>query len=362
MLSFFYPENILFGEKLWESPRGAIYKRSSVPLPGHSLSTKEFGKAGMIFASYQNLGSIDIPFVFANHSFRKDDRDRGGLYDFDVVSLMEAMVCWLDPETSAILLESMKDKWHDYPKKKYDFKSFYSIISTLARNVSSSCAVAEKFRKAHPSLLPAAQVDKKDIVATNRRKQALAWKSRSLVNYRLVQISFVKLGYPTLEEECEKSGGFSLVKEPDATQRKYISVIEAFVEETLGASFFGLEKLPKCSIIISEESAWAGMATCFPVNAERWNRTGRKIKFSMNTVAIMSKHLAKGRFANAVGIYVHELCHVFGKDKSSKFSNALTDAMEILISSLAALIKANIAWNAAESDPAEEAKILELFD
>jgi hypothetical protein len=86
MLSFFYPENILFGEKIWESSAGAVYKRSNVPIPEHAIVTRKFGSAGMVFAMYQNLGSINVPLVFANHTYRKDDRDRNGLYDFDVIS------------------------------------------------------------------------------------------------------------------------------------------------------------------------------------------------------------------------------------------------------------------------------------
>jgi hypothetical protein len=40
MLSFFYPENVLLGERIWESSNGAIYKRSNAPLPRYAIVTK----------------------------------------------------------------------------------------------------------------------------------------------------------------------------------------------------------------------------------------------------------------------------------------------------------------------------------
>ncbi|MDR1642412.1 MAG: hypothetical protein LBT59_22205 [Clostridiales bacterium] len=362
MLSFYYPENILLGEKLWENISGAIYTRSSAPLPKNSFKTPEFGAAGIIFASYQNLGSIDVPFVFANHTFRKDDRDRNGLYDFDIIELIRDLIPRVDPETSLLLLEHMEDRWHDYPNGRYDLHSFNAVITMLAGKVASSKTVAEKFMKAHPNLLAAKEVRKKDIVSKNRRNQALSWKANCGVKYKLVQINFQEIGYPTLEEECEKNGGYSLVKCPDPLQAKYMQVMEDYVNTIYGASYFGFESLPECRIILNEEASWAGMATCFPLSSKSCNKLGRKLKFTMNTVAVKGKYLKKDCFATSVSIYIHELCHVFGKDKSANFSAALSEAMQLQLSNIAALLKARIAWSEVEGDAViEEGQIPEVF-
>jgi hypothetical protein len=108
---------VLLGERIWESSNGAIYKRSNAPLPRYAIVTEEFGSAGIVFAAYQNLGSINLPLVFANHTYRKDDRDRGGLYDFDVISLIEKLIYHVNAEASAILLEYFRAYWYSYPEK-----------------------------------------------------------------------------------------------------------------------------------------------------------------------------------------------------------------------------------------------------
>ena len=48
----------------------------------------------------------------------------------------------------------------------------------------------------------------------NRRTQALSWLKVQCNRYILVQDSFAYLGYPTLEDECERYGGFSVVDTP----------------------------------------------------------------------------------------------------------------------------------------------------
>ena len=52
ILSFYYPENPLFGELLWEDYSGAIYTRSDVPIPTELPCTYKFGRKGCVFCAY----------------------------------------------------------------------------------------------------------------------------------------------------------------------------------------------------------------------------------------------------------------------------------------------------------------------
>jgi hypothetical protein len=346
MLSFFYDGNILFGEKIWEGRDGAVYKRSSVPLPAYSIKTKEFGEAGIVFAAYQNLGSINVPLVFANHRYRRDDRDRKGLYDFDVISLIEKLVSNITAQASATILEYFSNHWYSYPNKRYDVHSFNTIVTNLLRNICQSSIAVNAFRAKHPNLLVADQILKKDIVRSNRRIQARTWKSSSDTHYRLVQTNFKLLGYPTLEDECEKHDGYSLLRQANESEERYIDILELCTKLIFGMDFFGFEKLPQCYIIKNEDAVWRGMANCFPIKKTEKNIYGRKLKYTMDHIAIKSRLLKKGSFAEALSTYLHELCHVFGGDASPNFSRALSDIIELQLRGMPIINVCNEKWDA----------------
>lgn len=46
LLAFYYPENPLIGEKIWEGSRGAVYTRSSSPYDRGLPYTEDFGRKG----------------------------------------------------------------------------------------------------------------------------------------------------------------------------------------------------------------------------------------------------------------------------------------------------------------------------
>jgi hypothetical protein len=344
LLSFFYPENELFGEKIWESEEGAIFKRSDVPLPSRYVYTSTFGKSGIVFSSYQAAGSIDVPLVLCNHTFDKKDRDRKELYDFDVISLILTLVYSIDAQASFVVLEYFKRHWYSYDTRSIDLHSFYGIISTLVKNLSHSRNLTAKFKEKYPRLLVADQIKRNDIVGINRRSQALSWKHRSEIKYKLVQRHFKLLGYPLLEDECEKDGGYTVVKTANEEQLKYIRVLEECASAVYG-DFFGFEKLPECKIIQNENAAWMGLANCFR-RKEKRNNHGHALKYTMDHIAIKQNMLQKGLFSLAFATYMHELCHVFGGDASSNYSRALSDILTIQLLKINDIAKFSSLWNA----------------
>jgi hypothetical protein len=345
MLSFFYPENVLLGERIWESSNGAIYKRSNVPLPDYSFVTREFGRSGIVFAAYQNLGSISVPLVFANHAYRKDDRDRNGLYDFDVISLIEELVYHIEAHASAVLLEYFRPHWYSYPAKKYDLHSFYKIVTYLLENMSYSSTVVKEFREKYPNLLVARRILKNDIIGINRRSQARGWMRNAGKKYRLVQRNFILLGYCLLEDECQKDGGYTLTRDADDCEERYIQSLELCTEAIFGAAFFGYKKLPACKIITNDDAVWRGMANCFPIKNNSSNDWGHKLRFRMDYVAIKKCLLCREKFATAYSTYLHELCHVFGGDSSPNFSRALSDIIEMQLLSIKIIKIFNEKWD-----------------
>lgn len=329
--SFYYPDNPLFGEKIWESPEAAVYFRSKKNKPIEYPSTYDDPGPGIIFAGYQALGSFQFPLIFCLHNFRYNDRERSSFFRMDVVKVIQKTVAKLPPDASATILQAVQSRWYDIPRRKYDFDSWHSIIGTLVRNIAASPEQKRIWRGQYPHLLVARQVKRNDIPQYNRRRQALDWMRTSGMRYRLVQEAFLALGYPTLEQACEQDGGFSVTREPNPVESKRIQVLEGLASLLLPELLAQIE-LPPCKIIKSERAAWQGMTTCIPIKGDPPSFRGLSLRYRLPYVALKEALLRSDHFGNALSTYLHELAHMFGGDGSVSFSRALSELMEITLS------------------------------
>ena len=332
LLSFYYPSNPLFGDKLYEASDCAVYLRSKAQKPrGYPATTTGSHGKGIVFASYQALGSFQYPLVFCLHDYRHNDRDRNSFFQMDVIRIIQRVASRLPPAASSAVLQSLKGRWYDRPRKKYDFESWHGIVATLVRNVSRSPEETLTFRETHPSLLVAHQAKRNDLQKYNRRRQALDWLKSSGQSFRLVQSAFAEVGYPTLESICEQHRGFSLTRQPNEQERRRIEMLETFVQ-TLIPEISSWVELPPCQIIKSERAAWMGMANCVPMKGEQQKFRGIPIRYRLPYVALKSSLLDSASFGSALSTYLHELAHMFGGDRSAAFSHALSELMEITLS------------------------------
>ncbi len=330
LLSFFYEENPLFGEKIWNSPEVAVFQRSKIPKPYYYPSTNNYSGQGIIFAGYQALGSLEYPLIFCHHRFRLNDRERNTFFKMDVVKVINEVVDHVSSEAATKILYIFKNLWYRYPQKKYDFESYFSIIKKLVRIISRSSEQTSLWKERNPHLLVARSVNRKDIAAYNLRRQALNWLRLSDNEYRLVQEGFIALGYPVLEEICEKNGGFSIVREPLAEEIPLIKLLEEFTT-MLFKGFFGNENLPSCKIIKTEKAVWKGMALCVPLKKYVVNPAGIKIRFELPYIAMKSRLFTQSSFHEALSTYLHELAHVFGGDHSACFSRGVSEILDYII-------------------------------
>ncbi|MFZ3132208.1 MAG: hypothetical protein WA125_14225 [Desulfosporosinus sp.] len=330
LLSFFYEENPLFGEEIWNSPEFAVFQRSKIPKPLYYPSTNDYSGQGIIFAGYQALGSFEYPLIFCHHRFRLNDRERNTFFKMDVVKVINEVVNHVSPEAAAKILYIFKNLWYRYPQKKYDFESYYSIINKLVRIISHSSEQTSLWKERNPHLLVARSVKRKDIAASNLRRQALNWLRLSDNKYRLVQEGFIALGYPILEEVCEKNGGFSIVREPLAEEIPLIKLLEEFTSKIF-SDFFGNKSLPSCKIINTEKAVWSGMALCVPLKKYTVNPAGIKIRFTLPYIAMKSRLFTQSNFHEALSTYLHELAHVFGGDQSASFSRGVSEILDYII-------------------------------
>lgn len=197
LLSFYYPTNPLFGQPIWSSETCAVYHRSPEPKPfGYPRTDRDPG-AGIVFAGYQAVGSFPYPLIFCLHDSRQTDRERNTFYRMNVIDLIQTVVFRLPAEPSAVVLQILKSRWYDRPRKKYDFESWHGIIRTLVKNISTSREQTAQWKQSYPNLVVAKQIKRTDLPNYNRRRQALDWRSHSGQSFRLVQDAFSLLGYPT---------------------------------------------------------------------------------------------------------------------------------------------------------------------
>ncbi|MEL6492902.1 MAG: hypothetical protein AAFQ95_23380 [Cyanobacteria bacterium J06621_3] len=344
LLSFYYPTNPLFGEKIYEGSDCAVYLRSKVQKPrGYPATTTGSHGKGIVFASYQALGSFQYPLVFCLHDYRHNDRERNSFFQMDVIRIIHRVVSKLPPAASSVVLQSLKGRWYDRPRKKYDFESWYDIVATLVRSVSRAAEETLAFRETHLNLLVAHQVKRNDLQKYNCRRQALDWLKNSEQSFRLVQSAFAGMGYPTLESVCEQHKGFSLTRQPHTQEKKRIEMLETFVQ-TLIPEVFSLVELPPCQIIKSESAAWMGMANCIPIKSTQQKFRGIPIRYQLPYVALKSSLLHSATFGSALSTYLHELAHMFGGDRSAAFSHALSELMEITLSNARLVAKWQEKW------------------
>ena len=248
----------------------------------------------------------------------------------DVVKVIERTVRKLPPGPAAELLKSLKSRWYEYPKKRYDFETWHHIVDTLISRVAECPDQSALWRREYPDLLVAEAVKRKDVARLNRRRQARAWLKSCGKKCRLVQDGFSALGYKTLEQLCEEHDGFATVRSPSEEEQLRIDLLERIASVLLPEL---LEKtaLPPCKIIESDLAAWQGMTECFRLRSSQKAFRGLKIRYRLPYVALQSGLLEKERFSEALSCYMHELAHMFGGEGSASFANALTEMLEIAL-------------------------------
>lgn len=358
LYSFYYEDNPLFGEKIWESVHGAIYTRSKVEKPPYYPKTYEYDGKGIIFARYQAMGSFPLPLIFCSHNTGVSDRERSTFYRMDVISLIEKSTHYLPAEVARTLLIHLRKYWYSFPSKQYDFETWHGIVKQLAQSVGSSREQADLFMEQFPYLLVASPVHRREIMLSNRRKQALSWlraknQLRESKRYRLVQEGFSSIGYPSLEEVCEEEGGFVRLRRPEGRELELLEHLQDFTT-TLFSDFFGLSQMPPCFVIENLESAWGGLSTIHPQKEKVMNQENLRIRYRLENVALKQHLFSASSFGRAIGTYLHELAHVFGGDQSASFSSALTFILEKIADSPELLALYQARWQETAKDGENE--------
>ena len=236
----------------------------------------------------------------------------------------------------------MRRYWNSYPRKKIDIHSWSRTVDLLIWKVSNSSKIRTAFVTKYDNLLTLKRIQ--TISERNRRWQARAWLEQHDKKYILVKDSFSLMGYPQLEEECEKNAGFVEDDNVDRLQNCCFVVLEEVCRE-LFKGFFDIEVIPERKIIKNPRAAYRGMAVTYKKSQTNLNKKGITIKYAIEKIYLKSEIFRTEGYYDALSTYVHEMCHMFGGDASASFSQALTFATELLLENQEIVTEGKLQWD-----------------
>ncbi|MEA5010037.1 hypothetical protein [Clostridium tyrobutyricum] len=342
LYSFYYEDNPLFGEKIYSNDNCSIYHRSDVKkYCGYPSSYNSPGD-GIVFAGFQARGSIKESLIFCYHKYSDNDRDREFFSDIDNIDIIIRCVSELSAEIAMEILIIYKRLWYLYPKGKYGYNSYYTVIKNLILKVEEDRTLVDKFTKLYPKILYARKIMSGDKRALNERKQCLFWIKENL-EYRLVQDSFKYLNVKSLESKCSQENVLPQINRPTICEQKYIDILKSCVKE-LFTDFLEIENLPICNVIRNVDASVSGYASLTNNKKKKRNIYNYTYRYKINSICIKERYLKKECFTSALTVFLHELCHTFGGDKSESFSYALTEALRIIISNPRIVEKYKMLW------------------
>ena len=343
LLSFYYPENPMIGELIWEGKKGIVHLRSKEPIANNLPYVSEYGRKGAIFCGYQMLGTNPFNLVVCLHNYNVHDRERSTLYRHQVIDVFEDVAKLVDANCACIMLEKMRRYWNSYPKCKYDIHSWSQTIDILVKKVSDDEDIKKKFTEKYKNIVCLDRV--RGIKAQNERHTALQWiRSHEKGSYIFAKSTFEKLGYIRLEDLCRQKGGF--VEDGDIKneiEKNCFEILYALVG-AIYDGFFILDDKPCFKLITNNSSIYHGMASIVKLNRYKETRYHMTVRYKIINIYIKKSALIRENFYDVLSTFIHELCHMFGSDASQAFSLALTEAMSIMLKNSSVIEAVHQAW------------------
>ena len=352
--SFYYPEHELYGREICRTDTFAVYERSDVPAPSNIPITEGMEGRGIVYCGFQMMGTVPFPLVLCLHQYDGIERDRNTLLPFQVIDVTLKIACQMPPDAAIDMLERLKRYWYRYPKKKKEISvtEWSPVINALIRRIRLSEEATESFCRKYPNLLCAARPEGKK--EQRLRHQALIWKRQKGGKYRLVKDVFSLLGYDFLEEACRKNGGFSdHIRKPNETESAGAGLMELLTRELYGDFFGTVDAWPEIWITDHREVVYLEWGEYERRKEKKKNNKGLELRYRIDRLVLDRDVFRQESFPRAFSDYIHELCHVFGKDASERCSNAMTIAMEMMLTHREKILTASERWNRIMKEIAE---------
>jgi hypothetical protein len=327
VLLFYYKDNPLFGEEIFRNEYVGIFKRGSTIKPKSFPYSAGCSGDGIVYLQFQARGSFQSPLVICDNRYRTLDRERENIHLSTILSVLSDVIDYLNADALIFLLETLRNRWYEYPSNKEDVESYYSVVKKILYRIYANgfLHAIEKFKEKYPDLAVCRRP--KNTYERNRRTQALEWKRLYCPTLKLVQANFDLFGYEDITGMCEKAGGYNVITDPDQLESRLIGILKSAVQEIL-AGFVPVAE--KVVVINNNSSAFAGTALVTKLPRPAKTLYGHSIRYRLSHVEIAKGLLEKGHFYDALSVFCHELCHAFGADASASFSRALTKVIAII--------------------------------
>ena len=334
LLHFFYKENPLFGEKLYESERGVIFRNSGHRIP--AIREPEF--YGILYVHCLARGRLPFPlFIQVNSQVSADSRKRSDLCQYDILKLVYQLFQGLSGQISFQLLEILRSYWNVVPKSKKDACSWYFVICQLVRNVGLSESETRKFKKKYPNL---AYIERKghDTKRNQIIEQTSVW-AREHNTKDLVNPVFRLLGAVSLVEQFVQQSLCGM-REPDACQRQQLALLFDVCEKIL--PFAGLDPLPQLWIGSYEESRKDPLR--FARKAANSKTKLPHQKYILTELIFSEEDFLPEAFNKTLVFLGDTLLHIYGSSTSERMNGFATMFAACLIRNPEIIMQAKTNW------------------
>ena len=351
-LNFYYPQNPLFGEKIYEDEEFGIYRRSDMEIPCRDVTGKPV--RGVLYTNYLARGRMSVPVIIcindrakyvrliSTGSNRKDKRDRAVYQDCQTIEIISETAEHFPPAASYELLCVFEDYWHKLPEKLYDDETWYYLVCQLVRNVASNTKVKKRFMERYANLV---YIERE----TPDRKQKMKvaeikkwWAECGDKSKRQVIPIFRLLGAVNLGDEYEEVERNSYIKPTAAEERRYGIVMKA-AYRMLG---FEGDDTPELLICDDREDYYNPDQFASHIHGKgRGSKGIRRSKYHIPTVVLVHDDFDRGCFSNTLVKAFDIALHRFGMSRSETLNALLTKAGSLIIDNREIVDAAREEWN-----------------
>lgn len=338
LLYFFYPENPLFGEKLYETEEYAVYSRSDMAIPGEGKNSSSRGVLYCNFLARATL-PIDIVLLCRKDMIKSDSRRRPTMKKGEIKDVLYEMAAGLDAEASYIMLEVMREYWADMPKRLVDMDTWYYVICQLVRNIYKNEGVSTRFQNKYPELY---YIEKKTADRERNRliDETSAWCEKKKIE--LVNPVFRLLGANSLVEqyieEMEKA-----YREPTPEEKKKLSIVFLALEELFQSAFF--EEHP---VVMVSDAIEMGKEKNALVIRKRETKGRGARRYMIEKIVISMKEIVGKEFEEVLILFLRLMVRAYGTERSACANGVLTRCAAVLYEKRAVVSRYAEVWNAGK--------------
>ncbi len=310
---FYYPQNPALGIPIYVDRTCAIYHSGLTGSENKSLHK------GRLFLSCQQRDVFCAPIVLCNHTYKvKDgDRDRYSISYKDFNKSILEIIDRIDDHARFEFLECLISYWKNHYEKRVDWSEIlYSLIKKLSFSEESRKKFSEKYSSKFITDISYSNLD------PFKAKICKNWflMSKYHNTHRIISRWFESLGIESLYQLCERNDVFIIEVYPNEIQRAKIQILEDVANEFF-SDLLCYTTYPTCKLIKNYGTPYAGLAIpAEHAGIKTVNSVGIRVKYKMKEIQIHEYVINSTSFEDALAIYLHELFHHFGGDKSKDFT------------------------------------------